>query len=190
MFHENWYSDQQIRVLQQTLRFVPSSPGFLIEIGCWEGKSTVAIANTCYPEVIHCVDTWYGNIAEQELTGEAHCSVQIAQERDVYTQFLANMGELTKGNFVAYRQDCQEYLETLQQPVKFCHVDGSHDYPSVTRTLQLLLPKLVPGAILCGDDIASAHMNRIDLEGGVERAVEECLPYYLREGNFWYYQHI
>lgn len=189
MFHEDWYSDRQIDKLRQTLQFVPTDPGLMIEIGCWEGKSTVAIANACFPEILHCVDTWKGNVAEQKVTGSNHCSVQIAQERDVFGQFLQNMQEFTKGNFVAHQQDCQEYLAANQETIKFCHIDGSHDYPSVATTLQLLLPWLTPNAILCGDDIASAHINRTDLEGGVERAVRECLPYHLKDGNFWYYQH-
>lgn len=190
MFHEDWYSNQQIIALKQTLQFLPQESGSIMEIGCWEGKSTVAIANEVHPDTLICIDTWEGNVAEQELSGEIHCSVTIAKERDVYKQFVQNMQELTRGNFVVHRQDCNKYLESHQKPIKFCHVDGSHDYPSVAQTLRLLVPKLIPGAILCGDDIASAHINRSDLLGGVERAVKECLPYYLQNGNFWYYQHI
>jgi hypothetical protein len=75
----------------------------------------------------------------------------------------------------------------FDHPVKFCHIDASHDYNSVHRTIAALLPKLVPGGILCGDDFESAHAGRHDLGGGVERAVRELLPGFEVSGNFWWW---
>jgi len=51
MFHENWYSDAQVGDLQLLVDKVSKIPkkGVFIEVGCWEGKSTVALANRCYP---------------------------------------------------------------------------------------------------------------------------------------------
>jgi hypothetical protein len=46
---------------------------------------------------------------------------------------------------------------------------------------------MVAGGIMCGDDILSAHINRHDLHGGVERAVRELLPGYKVYDNLWYY---
>jgi hypothetical protein len=57
----------------------------------------------------------------------------------------------------------------------------------VKKTIEMLLPRLTEGAILCGDDIASAHRGRLDLEGGVERAVMELLPGYIKDKNFWWW---
>ena len=50
MFHEDWYSSQQCLDLERLLEGVKNLAGSIIEIGCWEGKSTVSLANKCYPE--------------------------------------------------------------------------------------------------------------------------------------------
>jgi hypothetical protein len=74
--------------------------------------------------------------------------------------------------------------------IKFCHVDGAHDYPSVLATLQFLMPRLVEGAVIFGHDYETAHVGRGDLQGGVERAVRELLPQHIADGNTWSYRHL
>ena len=51
MFVENWYSQSQIENLIDLVKKIKHLEGNIIEIGCWEGKSTIAIANNCYPEI-------------------------------------------------------------------------------------------------------------------------------------------
>ena len=51
--------------------------GYIIEIGCWEGKSTIAIANVCYPDTLICNDTRLGNIQESTVTGVEHITQTI-----------------------------------------------------------------------------------------------------------------
>lgn len=180
-FKDNWYSEQQLKDLWDATRIVPNSHGHVIEIGCWEGKSTCTIANSLYPEIVNAVDTWAGNIAE----GENHPSVVKAKQRDVYKEFLDNIEKRTHGNVVPHKSDCFEFLNGFSGEVKFCHIDAAHDYDSVKRTIELLKPKLVKGAVLCGDDFLSANASRTDLNGGVERAVRECCPNFYNKGNFW-----
>lgn len=185
MFNENWYSDSQLISLRKIAKKAKGLEGRWIEIGCWEGKSTVAIANEIYPEKLDAVDTWKGSMYE----ASDHISVKIALGRDVFSIFCNNVSCLTKGNVIPYKQDCFEYLAEHDTLIKFCHIDASHDYDSVKRTIQSLLPRLVPGGILCGDDYLSANINRTDLNGGVQRAVIEILPCHKHIDNFWWYRH-
>jgi predicted O-methyltransferase YrrM len=161
--------------------------GEIIEIGCWEGKSTISLANACQPETLICNDTWLGNVAESAVTGQMHPTELIVKERDVYSQFLKNMDTNTKGNYSVVKMDCLEWLKTNNTPIKFIHIDASHEYESVHETIRLVLPRMVRGGIMCGDDILSANIHRHDLHGGVERAVQELLPGYKTDGNLWYY---
>lgn len=180
-FTENWYSSEQLESLKGAAKKVSGLEGMVVEIGCWEGKSTCTLANTVYPEVVHAVDTWKGNVAE----GKDHASVVKAKQRDVHKTFLGNVAKRTQGNVKDHKQDCFDFLKTLKEPVKFCHIDAAHDYESVKKTIEMLKPKLVKGAVLCGDDFASANMARKDLNGGVERAVRECCPGFISTNNFW-----
>jgi predicted O-methyltransferase YrrM len=183
MFHEDWYSDVQLSHLRQLCQHVKHLPGSIVEIGCWEGKSTVAMANACFPEPLIAVDSWLGNLTERQ-----HETVSILTQRDVYADFLTNLAEATKGNVDVRQQDCFEFLAGFDGPIKLCHVDAAHDYDSVRRTLEMLLPKMVTGGVLCGDDYINANINRTDLNGGVERACREMLPGHGAEANFWFWR--
>ena len=182
MFHENWYSSFQCDDLMGLVKNVKDIKGSIVEIGCWEGKSTSHIANACYPEIVICNDNWIGSPEDLNVT-------RLAKERDVYSQFLINMDTLTKGNYSVEKKDCFEFLQNFNEPIKFIHIDAMHDYKNVFDTIQIVLPKMVKGGILCGDDFNNAHINREDLQGGVERAVREALPGFknLTGGNLWYY---
>jgi hypothetical protein len=187
-FHEKMYSDEQLSYLVRQVNQVKSLDGMIVEIGCWEGKSTIAIANACYPEMVTAVDHWKGN----EDESPNHPSVQKAIDRDVFADFLVNIQEHTKGNVVPRISDCYSYLrfmQTARYKLKFCHIDASHDYDSVRLTIELLQPLLVPGAILCGDDYTTAHAGRADLKGGVQKAVRDTLPTHGHQKNFWFYEH-
>jgi len=183
-FHEDWYPDPQLRHLLRLCRHVRDLPGAMIEIGCWEGKSTVALANTCHPETLIAVDSWTGNIAEDPN----HYHLQLLAERDVYGTFVKNINELTRGNVQIVKQDCFEFLASFSGPVKFCHIDASHDYASVKRTIEMLKPMMIDGGILCGDDYLNAGRDRLDLDGGVERACFDALPAHYVIGNFWFWR--
>jgi hypothetical protein len=189
MFNENWYPSEQINDLLYLCKNIPNTNGLCIEIGCWEGKSTNNIANAIYPENLICNDTWLGNIDEGKVTNSEHPTTTILKERDVYNIFINNMNNLTKGNYTIVKECCLTYLSKINEPIKFCHIDASHDYDSVHKTIKLLLPNLVNGSILCGDDFCNSHIQRLDLNGGVERAVRELLPGFNNCGNLWFYIH-
>lgn len=186
MFHENWYDDNQLVNLSNLLNSVKNMDGKIIEIGCWEGKSTITLANNCFPETLICNDTWLGNIEESKCTGVVHPTEEILQTRNVYATFIDNMNKCTEKNYLVVKQDCIEWLKNFNEPIKFIHIDGSHEYDSVFKTIDLVLPKMVKGGIICGDDYETAGIHRIDLLGGVERAVKETLPNHKNINNLWW----
>ena len=189
MFNEDWYSSDQIHDLVNLFNKVTDLSGSIIEIGCWEGKSAISIANKCYPETLICNDTWLGNIQESIVTGQEHLTETILKTRDVYNIFINNMNLSTQKNYSVVKKDCIEWLKTYDSPIKFIHIDASHEYESVFQTIQLVLPKMVKGGIICGDDFLSANINRGDLHGGVERAVRESFSNFKNINNLWYYIH-
>jgi len=186
MFNENWYSEKQMLDLIELVNQVKNIDGEIIEIGCWEGKSTIQLANACFPETLICNDTWLGNVHESKITGVKHITEEILEHRDVYSLFIENMNANTKKNYIIIKEDCIEWLKQFDGFIKFIHIDASHNYDSVVETIQFILPKMVKGGIICGDDYQNANMNRSDLHGGVERAVKETLPNHISIDNLWY----
>ena len=187
MFHEDWYSENQINNLVKLLKYVKDKNGKIIEIGCWEGKSTISLANNCFPEILICNDTWLGNVQESAVTGVTHVTEEILKYRDVYSIFIYNMNNNTKQNYTIIKEDCIEWLKKFEGSIKFIHIDASHEYESVFETIKLVLPKMVKGGIICGDDYMTSNINRYDLHGGVERAVKELLPNHYNIDNLWYF---
>lgn len=187
MFNEDWYSHNQLVSLVNLYESVKNLDGDVIEIGCWEGKSTICLANSCYPETLICNDTWLGNIQESICTGITHTTELILKERDVYSIFVNNMDTHTQKNYTIIKKDCLDWLQSYNGSIKFIHIDASHDYESVLETINLVLPKIVKGGIICGDDYLSASTERVDLHGGVQRAVTEALPNHKNNYNLWYY---
>jgi beta-1,4-mannosyl-glycoprotein beta-1,4-N-acetylglucosaminyltransferase len=185
-FHENWYPTDQLLRLSRLCESVGDLSGAVLEIGCWEGRSTVALARASHPEVLVAIDTWLGNLDEDPR----HSSVSSARERDIFAQFKSNIAALTEGNVAVIRDDCHNALRSWHSPVKFAHIDASHDYCSVSRTVEALRRFLVPGGILCGDDFVTASAGRDDLKGGVERAVREQLDGFKTANNFWWWQQL
>jgi beta-1,4-mannosyl-glycoprotein beta-1,4-N-acetylglucosaminyltransferase len=154
VFHEDWYNGGQALYVGQLARTAPE--GACVEIGCWEGRSSVILAQMINPRVLHCVDHWRGNVDEDE----GHESAVIASERDVLETFVNNMERCTAGNWTHYVQSWQQFTTQLLMDyehgdpfrIAFLHLDASHDRKSVADCLSAIKPFLVGGAILCGDD--------------------------------------
>lgn len=180
LFHEEWYPNDQLVELYKLASRVRDLPGVSLEIGAWEGRSTIALSHAVHPAPLFVVDTWEGEPRDG--------TDRIAKERNVYDQFYRNASSLSAGNLSIVKKDWSKFLSSFRQPIKFAHVDGPHDYESVVAMLRKLKPMMTDGGIVCGDDIIAANVGRKDLGGGVERAVREEFPAYKSIGNLWWYQ--
>lgn len=153
VFHENWYNGAQALYVGQLARHAPTN-GDRVEIGCWEGRSSVILAQLIYPNDLECVDHWQGNTDEDP----EHDSGKAAKARDVLAQFVKNMDRCTAGNYTLYVKSWQEWIKDWEYPIAFLHLDASHDRASVRDCLLAIQPYLVDGAILCGDDAYDARV--------------------------------
>lgn len=174
-FHEDWYDPQAAAYVGWLAQQAPQE-GACVEIGSWEGRSAVSIAQSIAPRTLWCIDHWQGNGDEGD--GE---SVRAAQERDVFATFKRNVGLLAAGNVSANKLDWRQWMRCWEFPIAFLHLDASHDYDSVADCLRAVLPFCVPGAILCGDDLYS---------DGVYRAVHDVLGDEVKDvsGRLWVWQ--
>jgi beta-1,4-mannosyl-glycoprotein beta-1,4-N-acetylglucosaminyltransferase len=183
IFNENWYSASQLDEITNLAKSVGHLQGAVLEIGCWEGKTTIALANSVYPDVVTAVETWKGN----EDENPNHPTVHEARKRDIHKTFQNNVIVLTKGNVKDVVSHPTEFLKNFQEPVKFCHINFNHDYYSVKDSIERVKPLLVEGGVICGDNFTSAHAGRSDLHGGVERAVRELVPGFVFRNHIWHW---
>lgn len=166
-FNEMWFGEESQDVLARLAVEVAHLSGDIVEVGSWAGRSTVALAKAV-DETVHAVDTWAGSPGE--------ISAELAAERDVYAQFLANVEGL---NVKPHRMGWEQYFDEHRDPVKFCFIDAEHTYENVTANIAAVRPLMVPGGIICGDDV---HHQP------VLQAVVEAFPAATAEATVWWYR--
>lgn len=145
-FHENWMGAEHSARLAWLAKQAPQA-GLYVEIGSWEGASTIALAHAL-PGLLIAVDTWAGNADEDA----GHPTVEAAQARDVYQQFVTNVNAFGLTNVLPQRMDWRDWAAANSDPIGLCFLDASHDAETVADQIRAFAPRLVPGGLLCGDD--------------------------------------
>lgn len=144
-FHENWFDTPSQEALAELARKTEGVNGLVVEVGSWEGRSTIALANAVYPTFVHAIDTWEGSPGE--------ISAALAGERNVYEQWKTNIRECTRLNVLPHRMGWREWFAANRDPIRFLFIDAEHTYREVADNIDAAIPYLGAGAIICGDDI-------------------------------------
>jgi predicted O-methyltransferase YrrM len=160
-FTEEWFRTESQEALAALGRSVLHLDGDIVEVGCWEGRSTVALANAVHPAKVHAVDTWQGSPDE--------ISADLAAQRNVLHTFLDNIGELTGGNVAPHVMGWREYFADHRKPIRLIHIDAEHTYREVLDNITAVLPLIVSGGVICGDDVHHPPVQQAVFEalGGV-----------------------
>lgn len=167
-FTEEWFGEASQRALADLYAKVAEREGDIVEVGCWEGRSTIALANACAPAWVRAADTWQGSPGEVSET--------LARERDVLATFLANTAGM---NIDVYVMGWRDYFADHHNPIRLIHIDATHTYDEVAGNIDTVLPFMVSGGVLCGDD---AH------HPPVQRAVLDRFPDAGLTASLWWVQ--
>jgi predicted O-methyltransferase YrrM len=178
VFREQWIHEETLLNMQRLVLSVKELKGDIIEVGSWEGRSTVYIANAAFPEKVHAIDHFQGSYSDGDYSG------RLAEERgDIFEVFQQNVRAFTHGgNVEVHRKSWQEWAQENKVSVKFAHLDAEHSYEQAKELIEVVLKMMCPGGIICGDDYSP-------LWQGTQNAVDLLLPD--RQVNahaMWYYQ--
>lgn len=138
----------------------------IIEVGCWKGKSTLALADNT-PGRVYAVDHWNGS------AGDPHCEELRRRGPDcIFEDFQRNMGPRIAAGRVRPMRMESKVAAWQFQPVSadFVFLDGDHRYDGVRQDIDLYAALVKPGGILAGHDYG------IREHPGVKRAVDERFP--------------
>lgn len=152
-FVEQWFNPPKRRRLLEAMEAVTATEGDIIEVGSWEGRSTIDIANFFVPANVIAIDHWKG-----DLTNLANGVAAIAARRDVFAAFKANMDAATKGNYVVARMDWRDYV--WEGRIRFLFIDGQHTYNEVYDNIEVAIPLMVEGGVIAGDDYTVGQVER------------------------------
>lgn len=168
-FTEDWYSQNKLVELSALAVRAKNAPGDFIEIGSWEGRSTIAIASAIGKRILYAVDTWAGS--------PGHESESLAISRDIFGTFKANTARYK--NIHPIKMSWQKFVTIAPPRIAFLHIDGDHSYHDVRDCISEFIPRMMPGAIICGHD----YWNHFP---GVIRAVDELLPDAEKSEELWF----
>lgn len=164
-FHEDWFGPHSCEALATLARSTNELAGEVVEVGCWEGRSTIALANAVWPATVHAVDTWAGSPGE--------VSAELAAERDVYAVFQENIDLATAGNVKPHRTSWEAF--DWPDRIRFLHIDAEHTYENVSANIAAALPRMVEGSIMCGDDVHHPPIQKAVLEAFPDAASSATL---------------
>ena len=150
---DGWMSADELRWLKATAKHMHS----VVEIGCWKGRSTHALAKAC-PGVVWAVDTWQGSADEVE---GPHAE---ARESDIAAIWAENVKDCT--NVLAMQADSVTAASTFgEDSVDMVFIDAGHTYEEVKADIAAWLP--AARKVICGHDYGREFP-------GVKKAVDEA----------------
>lgn len=168
-FTENWFTDESCATLSDLVRTVEGVPGRIVELGSWEGRSTIAIARTTTRDV-HAVDHWKGAKSDRYQR-------QQVKTRDVFAQWTANLAGYP--HVTPYRMEWRSYVSRTDGPVALVFIDADHTTAEVSAQIDTFAPLMSRGGIICGDDYPMVE---------VWKAVRDRLGTVSVEGPVWSWQ--
>jgi predicted O-methyltransferase YrrM len=142
-FSSDWFS-WNVEVWKSVLSKLPLVPSKVLEIGCFEGRSTTwMIEHLLGPDggQVFCVDAWDG-IPAAEAAFDKNIQLSLARRPDVFLQKLKGYSSLVLPELVSSHHDSFDLI----------YVDGSHDAADVLFDLTCAFQLCRSGGLLICDD--------------------------------------
>jgi predicted O-methyltransferase YrrM len=155
-----WLTVNEGYWLSRLARAVPAG-GLIVEVGCWKGRSTVALATGMRQARLVVVDHFQGSDEE-----EHRHDPDLPRLREVFEANLRRAGvrervEIVQAfSLVAARR--------WDEPINLLFLDAAHDYESVRDDLAAWWPLIKPGGMMVIHDYGQPNFP------GVQRAVDEA----------------
>jgi hypothetical protein len=147
----------------------------ILEVGCWIGRSTRAMADNT-KGLVTVVDTFLGSPEHREFLED--------KPKDwLWETFCANTDDLT--NIQHWPMDsltAARFIRLTDPELRFdmIFLDAAHDYESVKQDILAWMPLLHPRGLLCGHDYGPNWPE-------VAKAVDELIPnVQLGANQIWY----
>ncbi len=163
---EGWLSDAEADLLISiTLKACKeiSSPQHIVEIGSYQGKSTVLLGSVVkeyFPEAkVYAIDPHEGAVSSGDQAVYATAPTLEKFTRNIANAGLSEIVELIKN---------YSYNITWDKPISLLFIDGLHDYPNVARDFRHFGEWVMPGAYIAFHDYSHYYP-------GVQAFVDELL---------------
>lgn len=156
-FYEDWFF-HNINIWEKFLKQLDSID--YLEIGSFEGRSTVFISENKKTKSLTAVDTWTGS--------DEHKNIDFKR---VFSNFKKNILK-TKKKIKFYKKKSQDFFKNNFKTFNLIYIDGSHHYEDVKHDLNYAIKFIkTKGYIICDDFLWSFYNKKND---NAMKAILEC----------------
>jgi hypothetical protein len=174
IFNEQWCPPLTKQSIEWAINQITDDSGEFIEIGCFEGHSTVFTMNLIYPKILTCIDPWVPQ-------PYADYEVKAYRDRDIEGRFNLNIQNGTKLNISINKMGWEEYFNQFTPRISYIYIDGPHAEHDVYNTLQRVVQLVVRGGVIIGDNYDDAAVR-----AGVKSYFGEDIPHPNNELCFYW----
>jgi predicted O-methyltransferase YrrM len=152
---DGWLSVDEAIELYELARSLPHERPLAVEIGCWQGKSSICIARGLLHKDsprLCCIDPF-------DASGDAASAPVYAGRASevggaLRNAFEQNLREAGVREIVDVRQGTSHDLAAgWREPIDLLFVDGDHELAAVQRDFEQWAPKIRPGGFLAMHDV-------------------------------------
>ena len=156
-------AENELRFLATLAACIPVE-GFIVEIGSFKGKSTVALATVCDRYGLDPV------VAIDPHAGLSYLGPDMPQQTQTFDEFLASLkGAGVENRVEFHRALSQDVANHWNRPIRLLWIDGDHSYKGCREDFDLFSPHLQNGAVVAFHDALNAF------DGPIRVFVEEIL---------------
>jgi predicted O-methyltransferase YrrM len=150
-----WLTEDEAITLYELARGLPSKAPVAVEIGSWQGKSSLVLAKGLKGKtrpVLYCIDPFNGDAG--------------ASDRVIYSRALSTMNKSLKDAFVdnMKRHGVLDVVQPLEgysfdfaagfrQQIDLLFIDGAHEYDAVLQDYEQWSPLVRPGGTIAFHDV-------------------------------------
>jgi len=165
---EEAFLGKDIEALRKLAELIKHEEMIVVEVGSWKGMSTSVLAKVAseHNGKVFAIDHWEGD--DTTWCGE------IAKQYDVYSIFRKNMELLGLWKVVhPMVTDSKTASQVFADEVAdLVFLDANHRYEYITKDIEMWLPKLKAGGILCGHDCEGYYTS---YSKKMQRTIDENL---------------
>jgi MMP 1-O-methyltransferase len=168
---DGWLSVDEAIALYELACALPHEQPTAVEIGCWQGKSSVCLARGLAGKDtprLYCIDPFDAS-GDTASRGQYHDRAK-GIAGPLRTAFEQNLRDAAVRDIVEVREGLShEHAPAWQTPIDLLFLDGDHSYEAVRRDFRDWAPKVRAGGVLCMHDVVHA------VHEGPRRVVDELI---------------
>lgn len=168
---DGWLSVDEAITLYELSRSLPHEQPLAVEIGSWQGKSSVCLARGLegkYQPRLCCIDPF--DASGDQASAGAYDERRHQLPNGLRDTFEDNLREVGVHSFVDVRQGLShDQAGNWREPIDLLFLDGNHEYEAVRQDFADWTPHLRIGGFLAMHDVVHAEHH------GPARVVEEMV---------------